>query len=81
VGEADAPKVRPDPFWLVLQESGDIGELTLHPRGEDHELLLEVRRLKAQFAVEPIKLCLSVSDPAQYPRRGAVVLQRLAEIL
>jgi hypothetical protein len=53
-GQADAPKVSPDPFWLVLEESGDIGELTLHPSGQDHELLLEALRLEVELAVDPI---------------------------
>jgi len=46
--------VRPNPFWLVLEESCDIGELTLHPGGEDHELLLEALRLEVELAVDPI---------------------------
>jgi len=50
--QTDAPKVRSDPFWLVLQESCEIGELPLHPGGHNRELLLEVFRLETQLVAD-----------------------------
>ena len=73
--------MRPDPFWLVLQEAGDIGELTLHPGGEDHQLLLEALGLKAELAVDPFQVSLPLADRRQHRRRCSAVLDGDDEVL
>ena len=73
--------MRPDPFWLVLQESSEIGELLLHLGGQDGELLLKALRLETQLVVDPLEVSFAIPDGRQHRRRRPAVLHASDEVV